>query len=175
MSSELIKTLLNLPKHNVGSLNNWSKNLLNQGAVVDTADMDNYCLGELGFSEDGERIVKPLTASNKKGVLVASVEDYMGEYEGMSQFFNAVGERARVVYQTVGHRFECSNFVGENTGKPIKKGQVAHYDHETKKFIVSNNGSNHASYDEASNKYVVVDVPDYLLDGQAVVRFEITE
>lgn len=173
MASVLIQTLKNLTKHNVGSLNQWEKDLLNQGAKVAGSAIDNYCLGQLEFNEAGERIVKPLADQTKKGVLVASVEDYMGEYESMAQFYNEVDEMARIVYQTANHHFEASNFELANGGKPVKNGQVAHYDIAKKKYIISNDTSNHADYATAGNKYVVVNVPDYTLAGLSVVRFEI--
>lgn len=173
MASVIIQTLKNLPKHNVGSLNQWTKDLLNQGAIVDTADMDNFTLGELGFNANGDRIVKPLTDQTKKGVLVASVEDWVQEFETMAQFYNAVGEHARIVYQTQNHRFEASNFELANTSKGIANGQKAHYDITKKKYIISNDSTNHADYENAGNKYIVVNVPDYTLAGLSVVRFEI--
>lgn len=173
MASVVIQTLKNLTKHNVGSLNQWEKNLLNQGAKVEGEAIDNYCLGELGFNEQGERVVKALTDQTKKGVLIASVEDYMEEYETMAQFYNEVGEWARIVYQTSGHRFEASNFELANASKPLKNGQVVHYDITKKKYIISNDTTNHADYETAGNKYVVVNVPDYTLAGLPVVRFEV--
>lgn len=173
MASVIVQTLKNLTKHNVGSLNQWSKDLLNQGAKVSGGAIDNYCLGTLGFNANGERIVSPLADQTKKGVLVASVEDYMEEFESMAQFYNEVGEHARIVYQTVGHRFEASNFELADSAKPAKNGQVAHYDITKKKYIISNGASNHTDYATAGNKYVVVNVPDYTLAGLPVIRFEI--
>ena len=173
MASVIVQTLKNLTKHNVGSLNQWEKDLLNQGAKVDGTAIDNYCLGELGFNAKGERIVKALTDQTKKGVLIASVEDYMEEYETMAQFYNEVGEYARIVYQTPTHHFEASNFELADEAKPVKNGQVAHYDITKKKYIISNGTGNHADYENAGNKYVVVHVPEYTLAGLNVVRFEI--
>lgn len=173
MASVIVQTLKNLPKHNVGSLNQWTKDLLNQGAIVDTSDMDNYTLGELGFNAKGKRVVKPLTDQTKKGVLVASVEDWMQEFETMAQFYNAVGEYARIVYQTQNHHFEASNFELANSSKPVKNGQDVHYDITKKKYIISNDTTNHTDYTAAGNKYIVVDIPDYTLAGLPVIRFEI--
>ena len=173
MASVIVQTLRNLTKHNVGSLNQWEKDLLNQGAKVEGASIDNYCLGELGFNDKGERTVKALTDQTKKGVLVASVEDYMEEYETMAQFYNEVDEYARIVYQTPNHHFEASNYELANISKPVKNGQVAHYDITKKKYIISNDTTNHADYATAGNKYIVVNVPDYTLAGLSVVRFEI--
>lgn len=172
MSSVILKTLRNLEKHNVGSLNQWTKELLNQGAKVAGADMDNYCLGTLGFNAAGERTVTALASNTVKGVLVASVEDYT-EYEGISQFFNEVGEMARIVYQSQGRHFEASNFEKADDAKAIAVGQKAHYDATKKKFVVSNGTADHTDYSAAANKYLVVAVPSYTLGGQSVIRFEI--
>lgn len=172
MSSVILKTLKNLEKHNVGSLNQWTKELLNQGAVVAGEDMDNYTLGELGFNAEGERTVSPIATNDVKGVLVASVEDYT-EFEGISQFFNEVGEMARVVYQAQSAHFEASNVEKADDTKAIVVGQKAHYDAVSKKFVVSNAGVDHADYADAANKYLVVAVPTYVFGGQNVVRFEI--
>lgn len=173
MASVIIQTLKKLTKHNVGSLNQWEKDLLNQGAKVEGGAIDNYCLGELGFNEKGERTVKALADQTKKGVLIASVEDWMQEYETMAQFYNEVDEYARIVYQTPNHHFECSNFELANASKSIKNGQVVHYDVTKKKYIISNDTTNHADYETAGNKYIVVNIPDYTLAGLPVVRFEI--
>lgn len=180
MSSNVLQAIKNLRKnlHNVGSLNNWSKKVLNQGAKVDTAAIDNFELVELDFNAAGERICKSLPNSTTKGYLVATPEDYMSEYESISSFFNDVDEMARIVKLEEGMRFECSNFVGANTdlvAKPIKNGQKAHYDHNTKKFKISNNGSEDAGYGAAANQFVVVDANCVSIDGQSVVRFEVTK
>lgn len=180
MSSNVLQAIKNLRKnlHNVGSLNNWSKKVLNQGAKVDTAAIDNFELVELSFNTAGERICKSLPNSTTKGYLVATPEDYMSEYESISSFFNDVDEMARIVKLEEGMRFECSNFVGANTdlvAKPIKNGQKAHYDHNTKKFKISNNGSEDAGYGAAANQFVVVDANCVSIDGQSVVRFEVTK
>lgn len=173
MASVVVQTLKNLTKHNVGSLNQWEKDLLNQGAKVSGGAIDNYCLGTLGFNAKGERIVTALADQTKKGVLIASVEDYMQEYETMAQFYNEVDEYARIVYQTPNHHFEASNFELVDSSKPVKNGQVVHYDIAKKKYIISNGTGNHADYENAGNKYIVVHVPEYTLAGLPVVRFEI--
>lgn len=173
MSSVLQNILKNPEIHNVGSLNQWEKELLNQGAVVEVAAMDNYTIGELGFNAKGERTVKPLATQTKKGVLVASVEDFISEFETPAQFFNGIGDWARIVKQVDMHHFECSNFEKADASKEIKGGQVAHYDITKKKYIISNAGSNHTDYATAGNKYLVVAVPTHTYVGQDLVRFEI--
>lgn len=180
MSSNIIRAIRDYRKnlHNVGSLNNWGKKILNQGAIVTEENMDNYQIAELGFSATGERICKPLTDTNTKGVLVASVEDYMKEYETIGSFFNAIGERARIVYLEKGRRFECSNFETveqDLNAHPIKNGQVVHYDHTSKKFKISNGAINDPAYALAGNKFVVVDKEPVSIDGIPVIRFEVVE
>ena len=162
MSSNVLQAIKNLRKnlHNVGSLNNWSKKVLNQGAKVDKAAIDNFELVELDFNTAGERICKSLTNSTIKGYLVATPEDYMSGYESISSFFNDIGEMARIVKLEEGMRFECSNFVGANTDlatKPIK------------------NGSDDSAYGTAANQFIVVDANCVSIDGQPIIRFEVTK
>lgn len=182
MSSNILQAIKDLRKnlHSVGSLNNWSKKVLNQGAKVDTAAVDNFTLVELDFNTAGERICKPLTNNANKGYLVATPEDYMSEYESISSFFNGIGEMARIVKLEEGMRFECSNFVtAENDTKthPIKNGQKVHYDKTDKKFKISNNktGSSDSGYDTAGNQFIVVDTNCVSIDGQPIIRLEVTK
>ena len=179
MSSNVLQAIKNLRKnlHNVGSLNNWSKKVLNQGAVAKT-DMDNFTLVKLGFNAKGEREAEQLTLSTEKGYLVATPEDYMKEYETISSFFNAKDEMVRIVKLEEGVRFECSNYVpadGDLANKPIKNGQKAHYDHTTKKFKISNGAADDTGYANAGNQFVVVDANCVSIDGQSIVRFEVTK
>lgn len=166
--------------HNVGSLNNWSKDVLNQGAIVKGGNIDNYCLVKLDFDAvTGERTCEALAGDAEAGALIASVEDYMKEYETIASFFNAEGERARVVYLESGMRFECSNFTTDegNLGDhPIKNGQRVHYDAASRSFLISNNRdgvTNNAGYNGAANKFVVVDAKPVSIDGKQVIRFEV--
>ena len=179
MSSNVLQAIKNLRSnlHNVGSLNNWNKKVLNQGAVA-KADMDNFTLVKLGFNAKGEREAEQLTLSTEKGYLVATPEDYMKEYETISSFFNAKDEMVRIVKLEEGVRFECSNYVaadGDLATKPIKNGQKAHYDHTTKKFKISNGVTDDAGYSSAGNQFVVVDANCVSIDGQSIVRFEVTK
>lgn len=186
MSSNVLEAMKNLRQnlHNVGSLNNWCKDVLNQGAKVADANIDNFELVELRFNADGERECISLTATANKGHLIATPEDYMQQYETISSFFNGVGEMARIVYLESGVRFECSNVdFHQKTGNaphndhPLKNGQVAHYDHATKKFIISNDnrgaGNEHGGYAGAGNKFYLVDKDCVSIDGQTVYRFEV--
>lgn len=189
MSSNVLEALKNLRSnlHNVGSLNNWGKTVLNQGAVA-KEKMDNFTLVTLGFNANGEREASLLTNNTTKGYLVASPEEYMREYESISSFFNGQGERVRIVTLEPGVRFECSNVdFDQKTGNaptsthPLKNGQHAHYDHASKKFIISNhasavpssNTSMNAGYQNAANKVVLVDKDCVSIDGQTVYRFEV--
>lgn len=178
MSSIILQAIKNYRKnlHNVGSLNNWGKTVLNQGAVA-TADMDNYTLATLGFDAKGERTATPLADSTAKGVLVASVEDYMKEYETIRSFFNEKGERVRVVYLESGRRFECSNVSFENedlSTHPLKNGQLVHYDAATSKFVISNETvSGGTGYAAAANKFILVDKDCVSIDGADIYRFEV--
>lgn len=185
MSSNVLEAMKNLRKnlHNVGSLNNWHKDVLNQGAKVAGGNIDNFELVELQFNQQtGERECISLSASNVAGHLIASPEDYMQQYETISSFFNGVGEMARIVYLESGMRFECSNvdFDQKNgnlphNDHPLKNGQVAHYDHASKKFVISNNngGGQAPGYGAATNKFYLVDKDCTSIDGQTVYRFEV--
>ena len=189
MSSNVLEALKNLRSnlHNVGSLNNWGKTVLNQGAVA-KEKMDNFTLVTLGFNASGEREATPLANNTTKGYLVASPEEYMREYESISSFFNGQGERVRIVTLESGVRFECSNvdFDQKTNGAPtstdpLKNGHHAHYDYASKKFIISNhasavpssNTSMNAGYQNAVNKVVLVDKDCTSIDGQTVYRFEV--
>ena len=186
MSSNVLEAMKNLRQnlHNVGSLNNWHKDVLNQGAKVAVANIDNFELVELRFNAAGERECISLAATANKGHLIATPEDYMKEYETISSFFNGVGEMARIVYLESGVRFECSNVSfhqnqnnAPHPDHPLKNGQVAHYDHTTKKFIISNHnggpGNEHGGYAGAGNKFYLVDKDCVSIDGQTVYRFEV--
>ena len=179
MSSNILNAMKNLRQnlHNVGNLNNWNKTVLNQGVVADE-DMDNFTLAKIEF-DNGERVAKLITDNGEKGVLVATPEDYMQGYETISSFFNEKGERVRVVAMEVGTRFECSNFELENIDivtNPIKNGNLVYYKNDTKKFHISNvTPGGVADYRNAANKLVVVDASPVSIDGQPVIRFEVTQ
>lgn len=184
MSSNVLEAMKNLRKnlHNVGSLNNWHKDVLNQGAKVAGANIDNFELVELRFNAAGERECISLADNGNTGHLIASPEEYMSQYETISSFFNGVGEMARIVYLESGVRFECSNVSfhqeqnnAPHPGHPLKNGQVAHYDSVSKKFIISNDngGGQHGGYAGAVNKFYLVDKDCTSIDGQTVYRFEV--
>lgn len=184
MSSTVLNALNTIATdvHAVGSLNEWHKNVLNLGAKVDAGlEIDNWNLVKLDFNLAGERICKKLDSHDDAApaYLLAAVEEYMGEYETIKNFFNAAGERVRVVKLEPGMRFECSNFspnTGDLNAHPYKNGNVAHFDHVSGKFIVNNEvGNNHVNYATATNQFVVVDAEGNSLDGQKTIRFEVTK
>lgn len=175
MSSEFLKLLVKpRTKHAVGELNNWGVDVINLGAIA-TADMDNYTVVELGFNADGERTCSPLTDKANKGYLLASVEDYLGEFETISSFFVGKDEKARIVRFVEGKRFATTGYSLNDSAKPVKEGQVAHFDVTTKKYIISNGTTNHADYADSKLKLVVVKADANTIDGLQKVRFEVVE
>lgn len=159
-------------KKRVGELNQWSVKTLNQGAVAE-ADLENYSVVELGFNEAGERTCKLFTAGTP--YLLCAVEDYVGEYETISGFYVGKGERARVVKMEEGLRFAVTKCELANAGKPVKNGMKAHFDKSGNKYIISNDGSDHAGYSAAEVKLVVVNADAGMIDGQQKIRLEVVE
>lgn len=175
MSSTVLNAIENIAKdkHGVGSLNNWGHNIVNLGAIVDSDKIDNWEIVELGFNDAGEQICKQLEDESQAGYLIASVEDYVKEYETISNFYNVKGERARIVVLEKNKRFETSLYKLANESKPVKNGMVAHWDVASKRYIISNDGSEHSGYAGAGNKFVVVDAVGNDLAGQHTIRFAI--
>lgn len=170
MASRILKALQEVGNHAVGNLNSLKVKTVAHGALIEGADVDNFTLVELGFNADGERTAKQLSAVAKKGYLIASPEArYMGE--AIADFYNAVGDRARIVVLEEGYtRFDTSAF----TGTPAK-GDVAHFDPATKKFLIHD--GTHADYAGAKAKFLVVNNEEdmeYTL-GQPMVRLEVIE
>lgn len=177
MATRQFQALTEKGTHAVGNLSNLKIKTVNYGAIVTGADIDNFSLVELGFNADGERTATQLSAITKKAYLIASPEArYMGEE--LVDFYNAVGERARIVILEEGYtRFDTSAF-SLNTGvTEVAVGQVAHFDPATKKFIISDAGNPHADYAGSSAQFVVVSNEadmEYSL-GAATVRLECTK
>jgi hypothetical protein len=157
--------------HEIGNLSSIQLETLAYGAIVTGADIDNFTLCELGFNAEGERTCAPLSVATKKGYLVAAPETlYMGEE--LVDFYNAVGERARVVIKC--KRFETSAYA-LNVVTEVAAGQVAHFDVATKKFLI--HAGAHANYASAANKYLVVSNEadlDYTA-GKTLVTLEVIE
>lgn len=94
------------------------------GAKVTGSDIDNFMLVELGFDAEGNRTASKLSDKTKKSYLIASPEArYLGE--SMRDFYNGVGEHARIVILEPAYtRFDVSAF-SFNTGvTEVKQGQV---------------------------------------------------
>lgn len=173
MSSVVLKAIekLGSEKHTVGSLNNHDIRMVNMGARCN-ADIDNFNIVELGFNDKGERTCSLLSDITKKGYLIASVEEYLDQYENISAFFNGKDEMARIVIQEAGMRFEASNVVGSDTSAQIKNGMKAHFDPSKNQYIVSNGKTEDSAFATAGNKYIVVDAVGNTLGGQQTYRLE---
>lgn len=157
MASTILNALTTEGTHAVGSLNGLQVKTLAGGAKIKTADVDNFTIVELvGFNADGEQECDQLATVTKKGYLIATPEQrYLNEE--IDHFYNGIGDWGRLVVQEEDYtRFEVSAY-SKNTGlTSIVKGNVAHFDTTTKKFIVSDATSAHADYATAGNKYMVV-------------------
>jgi hypothetical protein len=176
MASRLLDALKTVGTHAVGNLNSWSVKVLPYGAIVTDAAVDNFTLVELSFNSDGERTCKQLAAKGTKAYLVAAPEERYVEGEQMVDFYNAVGDRARVVvmepYYT---RFDTSAYSLNEGVTSITNGYVAHFDVTSKKYIISDPTAAHADYAGSSAQFVVVSSEDDLayLCGKAMVRLEV--
>lgn len=164
-------------KHAVGNLAGWNFSTINQGAIVEGADIDNFTLVELGFNADGDRVCKQLSDKTKPAYLIASVErvfEFGVFTESLSDFFNAIGERARIVVLERGKHFDSSAYSLNAGVVTPTKGMVAHFDVATKKFIISASATPHADYATSSVKLLVVEVENApMIDGLQTIRFEI--
>lgn len=179
MSSTMLKAIINIPsdKHSVGNLSNWNKAVVNGGARVKEDVIENFSIVGLSYATDGVRECSYLSADADKGYLIASVEDYMEEFgEGISNFYNAKGEMARiVVLEPLITRFDTSNFVLDDknaSAKKVANNMKVHWDAKTKKFLVSNGATDNAGYANAGNKFVVVEADSVSIDGQKTIRLE---
>lgn len=175
MATRLLKALTETGNHAVGNLNSLKVKTVAHGAIVTGGDIDNFTLVELDFNSEGERICKQLSDVSKKSYLIATPEArYMGEL--MSDFYNAEGERARIVVLEPGYtRFETSAFQLADGIDEIKNGLKAHFDTSSKKFLIHD--GTHVDYENASAKFLVVSNEEdiqYTL-GQPMVRFEVIE
>jgi hypothetical protein len=187
MATEKLKAYTTEYNHAVGNLNSLKVKTVANGAIVEGADIDNFTFVELGFNAEGERTAKQLSDVTKKSYLIASPETrYMGE--AMTEFFNEVGERARIVVPEAGYtRFDASAFEldpGDATLTParpavteVNNGQVAHFNPASKKFMISAAATPHPDYGTASAKLLVVSDEDDIAYtfGVAMVRFEVQE
>lgn len=175
MSSTVLNAINNIAKdkHGVGSLNNMGHAMVNLGAVVASEAIDNWEIVKLGFDAEGNQTCEILDNEAEAGYLIASVEDYMEEYETISNFYNAKGEKARIVVLEKNKRFETSLYVLDDESKPVKNGMVAHWDVTKRRYVISNGASESAGYAGAGNKFVVVDAEGNYFAGQHTIRFAI--
>ncbi|WP_025912072.1 hypothetical protein [Priestia flexa] len=173
MGTRVLDAFSNRGNHEVGNLSSLKIRTLTNGALV-VGNIDNFTAVELGFDADGERVAKQLSDVTKKTYLIASPERrYLGEE--LVDFYNAEGERARIVFFDEGFRFDTSAF-SKNTGvTEIKNGQVAHFDPATKKYIISAADTPHADYATADKKFLVVSEESNLeyTCGKPLVRLEV--
>jgi hypothetical protein len=160
MATNKQDTLVNLYSHSVGTINSWKVRDIANGAIVASTPIDNYTIVELDFDTEGNRIAKQLSDVTKKQYLIASPERrYLGE--DITEFYNGIGEKARIIVLDEGVRFETSAFSLNAGVTEVEKGNVAHFDPTSKKFIISKASSPHASYSNASTKFTVVgDIED---------------
>lgn len=155
MSTQKQKTLTDPTVFNVGTINSWKVRTIANGAIVAATPIDNFTVVELSFNSDGERIATQLSDVKNKQYLIAAVERrYLDEQ--LEEFYNEVGERARIVIFDEGVRFETSAYTLNTGNTEVTKGDVAHFDPASKSYIVSASGSAHAGYATASTKFTVV-------------------
>ncbi|WP_339198551.1 hypothetical protein MKY95_10105 [Paenibacillus sp. FSL P4-0176] len=174
MATERLKALTKQGTHAVGQLNSWKVEDIANGAIVTATPIDNFTIVELGFNVEGERTCIQLSDVKNKQYLIAAPERrYLGEE--LNEFFNDVGERSRIVRLRDGLRYQTSAYTANTGLTEITKGNVAHFDPATKKYIVSNAASPHADYTEARIKFTVVaDENDTGLDlGTENIRLEV--
>lgn len=174
MATRQLKALMERGNHEIGNLNSIKIRTLNFGALVASTPIDNFTLVELDFNADGERICKQLSDVKNKSYLIATPEDRMLGEE-LVDFFNDVGDRARIVFLDEGVRFDTSAFE-KNTGvNEIKNGQVAHFDPAKKKYLIQDASSPTADYASANKKFLVVNNEDDLeyTCGKPLVRLEV--
>lgn len=167
MATNQFKALTAKGNHEVGNLNSIQLKTVAYGAIVTDTPIDNFTMVELDFNAEGERICKQLSDNTKKGYLIATPEErLMGE--ALVDFYNEVGERARIVVLEDGYtRFDTSAY----DGTP-KNGSLAYWDVASKKFKII--ASSDATFEAAANQFLVVSNEedlDYSL-GKATVRLE---
>ena len=150
--------------HEIGQLNTtWTKHMVNGAKALE--DFDNYILVEIFYNDDQELVCKPLSDVTKKGYLVTTIEEeHLLQTDGFNEeytdFYNAAGEMVRItdVKEQKNTRFETSAFTLNTGVSKAKRGFVAHFDPSTQKYMVSDPESPHADYENAVNKFEVVDV-----------------
>ncbi|SNZ09952.1 hypothetical protein SAMN05421503_1434 [Terribacillus aidingensis] len=176
MATQAQQALIKHDKHAVGNLNSIHVKTVAHGAIF-LEDVDNFTLVELGFNAEGERTAKQLSDKAKKGYLAAAPERRYLDEE-LSAFYNAEGERGRIVIFEEGYtRFDTSAFKKNDGVDIIGHGMVAHFDIAEKVFIVSKADAPHADYAGSRNKFLVVANEEDLAytHGQPIVRLEVED
>ena len=120
MGSRMLKAMQEVGNHETGNLNSIKIETVAHGALL-TEDVDNFTVVELGFNEEGERTARQLRDVATKSYLIATPEErYVGE--SILDFFNAAGERGRiVVFKPNYTRFDTSAFSKNDGVDTIKK------------------------------------------------------
>lgn len=174
MATRQLVALTQKGTHEIGNLNSMKIRTLNHGALVEGTDIDNFTAVELGFNADGERIVKQLSDVTKKTYLIATPENRMLGEE-LVDFYNAAGERARIVFLDEGVRFDTSAFKLHTGVTEIKNGQVAHFDPASKQYLIQEAASPATAYATANKQFLVVSDEDDLeyTAGKKLVRLEV--
>ena len=164
MATRLLDVLTQEGTHAVGNLNSkWAKHYAN-GAILTGGNVDNFTIVELdGYDEEGNAKCKKLSDKGHRGYLVTTVEeeqlqDFAGFHEGYRDFYNKEGEIVRLTILDDDVRFETSNFTNDTSNTDgVKKGNVAHFDVTTGKYIISKASAPHADYEASALKFEVVD------------------
>jgi hypothetical protein len=175
MASRGIDALKVRGTHNIGALNSLKIKTLANGALVDEANgIDNFTMVELAFDANGERTCKQLAGVDHKTYLIATIERRL-ETEELVDFYNANGEMARIVIPEDGLRFQSSAYSLNAGVNAVDKGQIAHFDPTTKKYIISAANAPHADYATSNVKLLVVSDEEDLeyTAGKTLVRFEV--
>lgn len=157
MATSVIKAISAEGTHQVGKITAIKRETVPYGAVVTTADVDNFTLVEFdGFSADGDRQCKQLSAKANYGYLVSTAE-FRPMNEELEKFYNEVGEKANLdILKPRYTTFRTSAYT-KNTGvTTVVKGLVAHFDVATKKYILSTSASPHADYAGSMMKFEVI-------------------
>lgn len=146
--------------HSVGNLN--SSLVRTVPEVIAGKNVENYTLVEVSYI-NGERVAETLKDSAKEGFLACAVE-ILYDNEPMKEFYVGQGEYFRIVHLDKGVRFETSAF----TGVPAV-GKYASFDPASEKFLVEDVPSV-----SAKNVFQIVDV----LEGEygfglPMVRLEV--
>lgn len=174
MATRQLKVLTERGNHEIGNISSMRAQTLNHGAIVVDAPIDNFTAVELGFDAEGNRTCKQLSDITKKTYLIASPENRMMNEE-LVDFYNEVGEHARILHMYEGFRFDTSAFALNTGVTAIKNGQVAHWDVAKKKFLIQEAASPVTGYATANKKLLVVLDEDDLeyTAGKALVRLEV--